>query len=286
MDLHEMLMTRKLVGGGSGGGGGGGSSSGEMTDIGADIYLVMEGQCMNFLEFMLAMGGLEVSPDMMARARAEVSIFVRDEIPLINLHGVDADDLPVMFCVAGDGAVYQWNRGWIKLSEDSGLPDHGWIDKSALDALDYTDPSNVGLYAVRTVRYPMLDGTLTDLTSDLDIVPRFSGSNFLNTVNLPNATTIAVRAFYRCPSITSVNIPSVIAIGEYAFQDCTALGSIALPDSTFSIGKSAFQGCTALTNIAFAGTVEQWNAIILDRWWNHEVPATEVVCSDGVVQLV
>jgi hypothetical protein len=38
-------------------------------------------------------------------------------------------------------------------------------------------------------------------------------------------------------------------------------------------------------NITFDGTVEEWNAIILEYSWNEKVPATEVKCSDGTVKL-
>ena len=57
------------------------------------------------------------------------------------------------------------------------------------------------------------------------------------------------------------------------------------PSKAEFIGYSAFEGCTSLTNIKFEGTVEQWNAIEKCEDWNYNVPATEVVCSDGVVTL-
>jgi hypothetical protein len=46
-----------------------------------------------------------------------------------------------------------------------------------------------------------------------------------------------------------------------------------------------FYYCTNLTNIIFESAVEEWNAIALGTDWNLYVPATEVVCSDGVVAL-
>ena len=53
-----------------------------------------------------------------------------------------------------------------------------------------------------------------------------------------------------------------------------------------SIGNSAFYYCTRLTSITFEGTVEQWNAITKGYDWKYNVPATEVVCSNGTVSLV
>ena len=61
--------------------------------------------------------------------------------------------------------------------------------------------------------------------------------------------------------------------------------SIVIPESVITIDSCAFEGCTGLTSITFEGTVEQWNAISKDNNWNFNLPATEVICSDGVVSL-
>ena len=134
----------------------------------------------------------------------------------------------------------------------------------------------------------------------------------LERVRIGNAvTTIGDWAFYGCTSLTSITIPdSVTRIGFDAFQSCTSLTvvtfgnnsqltsidmsafavcdsltSITIPDSVTRIGDSAFSNCYSLTSITFEGTVAEWNAIQKDFWWNNRVPATEVICSDGVVKL-
>ena len=78
---------------------------------------------------------------------------------------------------------------------------------------------------------------------------------------------------------------SVIYINSCAFDNCTSLTSVTIPNSVTDIGLAAFYGCTSLTSINFEGTVEQWNAICKEREWNYNVPATEVVCSDGTVKI-
>ena len=101
-----------------------------------------------------------------------------------------------------------------------------------------------------------------------------------------NTRIIANSAFSNCLSLTSITIPdSVTSIGIYAFNRCTNLASVTIPDSVTSIGESAFYDCYSLTSINFEGTVEQWNAISLGGDWDYKVPATEVICSDGTVQL-
>ena len=78
---------------------------------------------------------------------------------------------------------------------------------------------------------------------------------------------------------------SVTRIGEWALVDCSSLTNIVIPDSVTSIGAYAFGWCSSLTSITFTGTVQQWNDIFKDDYWNNGVPATEVVCSDGTVTL-
>ena len=85
---------------------------------------------------------------------------------------------------------------------------------------------------------------------------------------------------------TNFAIPnSVTTIGNWSFLWCTNLTSISIPDSVTTIEKYAFYLCDGLTNITFEGTVEQWNAITFGYYWREDVPATEVVCSNGIVKL-
>ena len=69
-----------------------------------------------------------------------------------------------------------------------------------------------------------------------------------------------------------------------AFKN-TRITSITLPAGLNVIDGDIFAGCTLLETIIFEGTVEQWNAINKTSGWNSGTPATEVVCSDGVVSL-
>ena len=101
-----------------------------------------------------------------------------------------------------------------------------------------------------------------------------------------SVTSIGEYAFNSCSSLTSVEIgDSVTSIGDYAFYYCKSLTSIEIPDSVTSIGGSAFSNCRALTSITFNGTVEEWNAIEKGEYWNYNVPATYVECSNGKVEI-
>ena len=115
----------------------------------------------------------------------------------------------------------------------------------------------------------------------------FSDCKTLKKVVIPDSVIgIGYQAFYNCSSLTEIIIPdSVMWIGSYAFYGCSSLKEIIIPDSVTSIGDGAFYGCDSLTSIEFKGTVEEWDAIEKGGSWNDNVPATEVVCSNGTVTL-
>lgn len=115
----------------------------------------------------------------------------------------------------------------------------------------------------------------------------FQDHTFLRSVTIGESVTIiGDYAFSGCGDMGSITIPnSVTSIGGHAFKYCTGLSSITIPNSVTSIGSYPFYGCHQLTNVYYEGTVEQWNAISKGENWNFSVPATEVICSDGVVSL-
>ena len=92
--------------------------------------------------------------------------------------------------------------------------------------------------------------------------------------------------FQGCSNLATVNIgDNVKIIPSYAFRDCTGLTSVTIGGSVTSIGENAFYNCTGLTSITFNGTMEQWTAVSKGTNWKTNVPATEVVCTDGTISI-
>ena len=154
------------------------------------------------------------------------------------------------------------------------------------------------------------------------IAEAFSGCSSLQSIEIPNSvTSICDWAFSYCSSLTKVNYTGTIdqwvqiefrvhnanplyyvknlyinnvlvteanittakKISSYAFYGCDSLTSVTIGDSVTSIGYSAFENCTSLKIINFNGTMNKWNVIEKRFWWNDNVLATKVICSDGEV---
>ena len=81
----------------------------------------------------------------------------------------------------------------------------------------------------------------------------FSGCAALTSVTMPNVTNIGENAFTKCIALTSVTMPNVTSIGKSAFWMCNSLTSITLPSSVTNIGSDAFIDCDNLTSVTING---------------------------------
>lgn len=114
----------------------------------------------------------------------------------------------------------------------------------------------------------------------------FSVCSSLTSLNIPDSVMeIGNGAFSSCSSLTSVTIgKSVWVIGEHAFSDCISLTSVTIPDSVKTIHSWAFSGCDNLTTITYAGTKAQWNEMLKEYGWNHNIENYTVYCSDATTK--
>ena len=109
----------------------------------------------------------------------------------------------------------------------------------------------------------------------------------ITAVTIPNGVIgMEAYAFAHCRSVESLTYPdTLISIGDYAFYECDKLSQISFGKSIASIGAFAFDECYSLTDVTFRGTVAEWQAVAKGYYWIFYTPATEVVCTDGAVDL-
>lgn len=99
-------------------------------------------------------------------------------------------------------------------------------------------------------------------------------------------TTIDRFAFSGCKSLSGVDIPdSVEVINERAFAKCIGLTSVALGTNLKYIDKNVWYLCSELTSLSYRGTIEQWNKILKDEYWNNGSSIQVIHCIDGDINL-
>ena len=119
----------------------------------------------------------------------------------------------------------------------------------------------------------------------------FSGCTGLTSITIPNSvTSIGNKAFCYCTGLTTVKWNSTACTSAGSsdnpiFQGCSNLATVNIGDNVKIIPSYAFRDCTGLTSITFNGTMEQWTAVSKGTNWKTNVPATEVVCTDGTISI-
>lgn len=136
----------------------------------------------------------------------------------------------------------------------------------------------------------------------------FAGCDFLKSVTMPDTLGFLGEAvFAGCKNLQQVAIPdSVTKLGNGIFDSCAALdvvslpkGLEALPEGMFTgcglrevylpeavreIGAYVFLGCDRLQTIHFAGTLQDWESVILGENWIDINRMPVIICSDGIVE--
>ncbi len=106
----------------------------------------------------------------------------------------------------------------------------------------------------------------------------FDGCSSLTSVIMPHTYRfqyIDEFVFSDCSSLTSIIIPdSVEFIKQGGFWCCSSLESITIPKSVTEIYESAFYGCDTLSDVYYAGTEDEWNAIIIESDNDYLLNAT------------
>ena len=116
--------------------------------------------------------------------------------------------------------------------------------------------------------------TITDCNEDASgelVIP--------DTIEGNPVTSIGVRAFEDCTSLTGVTIPdSITNIGGWAFQRCSSLTSVTIPERITSISNSAFRKCSSLTSMTIPDGVTSIGEYAFENC--HSL--TSITIPDGV----
>lgn len=91
----------------------------------------------------------------------------------------------------------------------------------------------------------------------------FEKNNYLQTVYLPNCTSIGENAFATCNNLTTVNLPNCEYIGQSVFSYCTNLITVDLTNVKY-IGEYAFLNCNTLSNISLPNVEHIDSAAFVD----------------------
>lgn len=89
---------------------------------------------------------------------------------------------------------------------------------------------------------------------DIDICPKFTDSNTLYKVTIPNGVQeLQEKTFYNCILVHEINLPNSLKTlnGEQMFYNCSNLLSIAVPNSITNASANTFQNCGYLVSANF-----------------------------------
>ena len=107
-----------------------------------------------------------------------------------------------------------------------------------------------------------------------------------NSEDCINAGISTAPIFGGCNKLETIVIgDNVKTIPSFAFYNCSGLVNVTIGTNIMVIEEWAFSGCNKLNNISFNGTIEQWNNIKKGKYYLYDVPASQIVCSDGNIEL-
>lgn len=108
----------------------------------------------------------------------------------------------------------------------------------------------------------------------------------LETVHLGNGIIeIEAKVFYNCTSLNNISLPNSLEfLGEYAFAYCSNLKTIYIENSLEKLPVGVFYECKSLTDIYFNGTLDEWNSLTKDLYWDYGMPNYTIHCIDGDIE--
>ena len=101
----------------------------------------------------------------------------------------------------------------------------------------------------KSVTEGMVEITNLDNSASFVASNAFKENKTIQTVNLPNCTSVGENAFYNCHSLRQVSLPVCGSIGDNAFYNCSSLSQVSLPMCSY-ISYKAFYSCSLLSQVS------------------------------------
>lgn len=101
-------------------------------------------------------------------------------------------------------------------------------------------------------------------------------------------TNVMPYAFYLNQNIQSAIIYDYwgTCLDEGTFMGCSNLQTVTISNSVIQIKAFVFLGCLNLETIMYDGTIEEWERIDKEDYWNEGLMETAIVrCTDGEVSI-
>jgi len=203
------------------------------------------------------------------------------------------------------GTVVQWLEGHSEINYVFDTVSIQCSDKLIPANLAYIGLCSDGImWHISKDRILTIDGTgaIEDFASNT--APWNNLRSFVKEIVISQGITRIGSYSFQNLKAEKVSIPgSCTSIGDYAFKDCSLLQTVVIPDGVKAIGKEAFCGCKALseitiptsvdtlgyrvfngsaedTSVYYAGTTEQWNAMVENRMPSYFDKGVQLYC-DG-----
>ena len=146
--------------------------------------------------------------------------------------------------------------------------------------------TNVNMMSNSSAQYLIGELVIHNSVTSLDDSALYKCINLTSVILPDTIIDIGGFAFNECKAIQNIVVPNAVDnLAQFTFYDCYNLKSVTLSKNIKSIGECAFWQAYALTDIYYEGTIDEWNLITKEQYWdstNNE--GFTIHCSDGSVR--
>ena len=98
---------------------------------------------------------------------------------------------------------------------------------------------------------------------------------------IPDSVKEIQRGAFDQSNISEIVIPNGIETIAHSLFSISKLKKITIPKSVKKIENFAFSHCSELDTVCYEGSMNDWNKVIKEEYWNNESHRFVVKCSDG-----